>query len=186
MSRVWQIIFAARATAFLKHGFVQPFDFVYALGMCERKTKAISGMGKKQLYMGTVGSQSAFENEGFLQHFCPHKSAKRKKLDLVYYDSSKLHGAMRPMPAASCINGYFCSGCNGFFLSCLFRQKGTQKTFLFKGLCHCTVFHQQHNPCCCLLLTPCVAQACASVKTRRLLRLYMLCCCTPCNKNELS
>jgi hypothetical protein len=50
----------------------------YVLGMCQRKTKAISGMGKKQLDIGPVGLQGAFENEGFLQHFCPHKSAKEK------------------------------------------------------------------------------------------------------------
>jgi len=57
----------------------------------------------------------------------------------------------------------FRSGC--FFLSYLFRQKGTQKTFLLNGLCHRTAFLQQHNPCRCMLLTPDVAQASSSVKS---------------------
>ena len=65
------------------------------------------------------------------------------------------------------------------FLSYLFRQKGTQKTFLLNGLCHRTVFLQQHNPCRCMLLTPYVAQARASVKIIRLHRPGKLCCCTP-------
>jgi len=79
----------------------------YVLGMCQRKTKAISGMGKKLLYVGLAGLQSAFENKGFLQHFCPHKSAKRKNGLEIKCSSIKQYGAVRPIPAASSETGYF-------------------------------------------------------------------------------
>jgi hypothetical protein len=64
--------------AFLKHGLVQPFGFVLCVGHVQEKNKSNQRHGKKLLDVGPAGLQSAFENKGFLQHFCPYKSAKRK------------------------------------------------------------------------------------------------------------